>query len=95
MGSAPRRSPRRALAVDELHGDEGHAVGGVDVVDVDDVGVVEGGGGLGFLDKAALAIGVRPGVGRESLMATARFRRDSIARYTTPMPPSPSLARIV
>ena len=49
------------LALHVLHGDEVDAVRLVDVVDRDDVGVVERGGGLGFLDEArACARGRRP-----------------------------------
>ncbi len=54
-------------AVHELHRDERHLAGGVDVVDVDDVRVVERGGGLRFLDEAALAVGVRARGGRQDL----------------------------
>lgn len=54
-------------AVDVLHRNERHIAGAVDVVDVDDVRVVECGGGLGFLDKAALPIWVRARVRREDL----------------------------
>ena len=48
-------------ALDVLHGDEVDAGGAVDVVDRDNAGVVEGGGGLGFLDEAAFAIRVGHG----------------------------------
>src|SRR5262249_31992611 len=37
-----------------------------DVVNCDDVGVVEGGGGLGLLDKAPLALGVGDPFGRQN-----------------------------
>jgi hypothetical protein len=46
------------LAVEEFHGDEGAAFGFADVVDGADVGVVEGGGGLGFALKAGESLRV-------------------------------------
>ena len=47
-----------ALAADVLHHDEVVAVGRLDLVDRDDVRVVEGGGRLRLLDKAATAVRV-------------------------------------
>ena len=46
------------LAADELHGDEGDAVRFVDAVDDRDVGVLEGGGGLGLAQEALAPVGV-------------------------------------
>ena len=40
------------MAVEKFHGDEGAAFGFADVVDGADVGVIEGGGGLGFALEA-------------------------------------------
>ena len=56
-----------ALAPHVLHHDELGAVGRLDLVDGDDVGMVEGRGGLRFLDEAAAAIRVRQAVGGEHL----------------------------
>ncbi len=53
------------LAGHVLHGDVVVPVRGSDVVDDDDVGVVESGGGFGFLGEAALALGVVHAVRRE------------------------------
>jgi len=52
-------------AGDELHRDEMAAVGIVDVVDRDDVGMVEGGGGAGLLDEALPALGPLKGLRAE------------------------------
>src|SRR5262249_39935794 len=54
------------LARDELHGNEVRAVRRADVVDVDDVGMIEGGGGLGFLEEAALALRAGSGIGAQN-----------------------------
>jgi hypothetical protein len=51
----------------ELHHDEVDAFGRLDLVDRDDIRVVEGGGGAGFLDEAGTARSVREPVGRENL----------------------------
>jgi hypothetical protein len=47
-----------------LHDDEVKLAGGLDLVDRDDVRVVEGGGGLGFLHEPTPAILVAQPVGR-------------------------------
>ena len=47
------------LAGHELHDDEVDALGGLDLVDGDDVRVVEGGGGAGLLHEAGAADLVR------------------------------------
>ena len=62
------------LAGDELHGNEIGAVGRADVVNVDDVGVIQGRGGLGLLHEAALALGAGGASARRILMATGRSR---------------------
>ena len=41
------------MAVEKFHGDEGAAFGFADVVDGADVGVIEGGSGLGFALEAS------------------------------------------
>ena len=46
------------LSVDVLHGDERFAVDLADLVDLADVGMVQGGGGFGFAQKALLGGGV-------------------------------------
>src|SRR5581483_9300758 len=53
------------LAGDELHGNEIRAVRRADVVNVDDVGVIQGRRGLGFLHEAALAFGAGGSVGAQ------------------------------
>ena len=50
-----------------LHHHEVGARVGTDVVDGDDVRVVQGAGGLGFLDEAALAVGIGNLAGRKNL----------------------------
>jgi hypothetical protein len=53
---APAGEPlAHLLAADQLHGNEGVAVGFVDVVDDGDVGVLDRRRGLGFLDEAPAA----------------------------------------
>ena len=54
-------------AGDVLHDDVVDAVLAGDVVDGNYVGMVKGAGGLGFLDEAALAVGVGDAVGGEDL----------------------------
>ena len=77
------------LAFDQFHDDEGLAVMLANFVNRDDVGVIQAGGGAGFLQEAvAAARSVRGRSGR-SLIATRRSRRLSWALYTRPMPPSP------
>ena len=69
-GSAQRSLCEQAIerrAVDQLHRDERHAVGFVDVVDRDDVRVVERRRGLRFPDEPGVAIGIRRRVGRQHL----------------------------
>jgi hypothetical protein len=66
----------KRLAISELHDDEGLAVVLGDFVDGDDVGMIERGGGLGFLDEARAAVRIRP---PRFLMATKRSRRVSLA----------------
>ena len=73
-GALERLPDRQSLASDQLgegrarhvlHGNEVHALLLVDVVDVDDVGMIEGRGGLGLLDEPALAFGVGDLLGRQ------------------------------
>jgi hypothetical protein len=47
-----------------LHGDEVHAVGDVDVVDGDDVGMIQGRSGLGLLHEPALPFRIGHFLGR-------------------------------
>jgi len=54
-------------ALDVLHHDEVPAVGRSDIVDGDDVRMLEGGRGLGFLDESPLAVGIRHLPGRQKL----------------------------
>ncbi len=49
---------REAPALDQLHGQEGHAVGFLDGIDGDDVGVIEGGYGAGLALEALAAGGI-------------------------------------
>ncbi len=53
--------------MDQLHGDEGHSLGFVDLVDDGDVRMLECGGGLRFLHEPALAIGVGHQLRRQDL----------------------------
>ncbi len=46
----------QSFPLDELHDDEGHTVGLVDFVNDGDVGMLEGGRGLGLLDETALSV---------------------------------------
>src|SRR6266550_5794936 len=57
----------QCLAVDEFHGDEIQSIVFADFVNVSDVRMVEGGGGLRFLNEAAHAIAVTGEIGRENL----------------------------
>ena len=69
------------LALEQLRHHVGHVAGDVHVEDGEDIGVIERGGGVGFLlesradgrDRAATA-------GGSTLIATSRFSRASRAR---------------
>ena len=60
-------SASRLLPAHVLHHDEIVAVGRLDLVNGDDVRVIEGRGGVCFLDKPAAAILVADAVGRQYL----------------------------
>ena len=64
---AARDDTVQGAARDELHDDEIHAFFVADVVDGDDIGVIQGGRGLGFLHEAQLALAVGDPVGRQNL----------------------------
>jgi hypothetical protein len=55
------------LTLDIFHCDEIHPSGRVDIVDVDDVGMVQRGGCFRLLHEPPLALGVRDPVGRQDL----------------------------
>ena len=85
---------RQRRSVDEL---EDYARCGrrfLEAVDRADVGMIERGEDFGLALQAGDAIGILRECGGRILIATSRFRRVSRARYTSPMPPSPSFARI-
>jgi len=82
----------QGLALHVLHGAEVDPLLGVDFVDRDDIRMVQSAGGAGLMDEAAAALGVGDPVRVQTLIATGRPRRASVARYTTPMPPSPRRA---
>src|SRR5262249_40286439 len=54
--------PAERLTGNELHRDEVDPAGVIDVVNVQDVGVVQGGGGAGLLHEAAFAFGTGDGL---------------------------------
>ena len=87
------RAQRSAL--DELHRDEQRAVGVLaEVVDVDRVRVAELRDGLGLgIEPAQQELARRDSSGRSSFTATVRFSEICSARYTAPMPPSPSFGQ--
>ena len=66
--------------VHELHRDERHLACGVDVVDVDDVRVIEREADCASCTKRRWRSGSAPAAGGRTLMATVRFRRESMAR---------------
>ena len=71
----------QGFALEEFGDDVGRAVAGADVEDGQNVGMVQGGGGEGFLFEAAKAVGVeRESACGKTLMATSRLRRESRAR---------------
>ena len=86
----PRDERVEAGAAHVLHDDEVDGAVRLDLVDRDDVRMVERGGGLRFLEKAAPAAcsSCIRSAGR-TLMATSRPSRVSRARYTSPIPPAP------
>ena len=56
--------------------------------------MVERGQDFGFTLEARQSVGVVREASGRTLMATARFRFVSVARYTSPMPPAPSWSRL-
>ena len=94
-GQRPARdSVAQRLALEQLRHHVGHVALDVHVEDRDDVGVVERGGGLGFLRESRQTIGIAREPGGSTLTATWRFSRVSRARYTSPMAPAPMGATI-
>ena len=57
----------QVLAVDQLHGDPGEALGVTRLVDGDDVGMIEGGGGPRFLFEPAQRLRTGGQLGRQDL----------------------------
>jgi hypothetical protein len=53
--------------VDELHGNEGHPVGFVDLIDYGNIGMLESGRRLGLLNEPALPLRVGNQLGRQDL----------------------------
>ena len=64
--AVPRNERIEALATHVLHHDEIVAVGRLDLVNGDDVRVIEGRGGVCFLDKPAAAILVADAIGGQA-----------------------------
>ena len=83
---------RRAL--DVLHGDEVDAVRLADVVDRDDVGMVQRRGRPGFLHEAPPALRVGDLVRAQDLERDQPVETAVAGLVETPIPPSPSFARI-
>ena len=70
-----------------------HALGFFDREDRDDARMIERGQGLCLAAEALQAVGVRGHPGGGESEATSRPSLASVARYTSPIPPSLSLAR--
>ena len=81
------------FALEQLHDEVGVAVLLADIEDGAYVGVVEAGGGTGFLEKT-LAHVAGTELSCSNLMATSRCRRLSQALKTSPIPPLPRRPRI-
>ena len=78
---AARQQLAQALPLDQLHDDVGGLVDLADLVDGDDVGVGDGGGGAGLLLEPLRGRAARGAARSETiLMATFRPRRGSFAR---------------
>jgi len=70
LGGRQRPAPQplcERLAGHELHDDEVDSLSRLDLVNGDDVGVVEGGGGAGLLDEAGAAVRVGEAIGGQDL----------------------------
>ena len=80
------------LASQEFSDNIADALMFADIVKYEDVGVRQRGYRFSFLLKADQGIAVAGEV--RTLMATSRSRRESFARYTSPIPPAPIGARI-
>ncbi len=97
-GVAQHVAKGESLAIDRLvqglpshilHGDEELAFGFIDIVDVNDVGVIETGGGFGLAHEAAAAVGIADGFGQQHFesdvaiqMAVAGFVDRAHAAFT-------------
>ena len=80
------------LAVQKFHGDEGFARLLADVVNRADVGMIQGGRGLGFAPKALEGLRIVGDVVGQEFERDKTASRMSSALYTTPMPPPPSFS---
>jgi hypothetical protein len=80
-------------AVDELHGDEIHAIAFTNFIDMSDVRMIQSRRGFRLLGKAPHPILIAGEFGGKN-NATLRSSFVSCARYTSPIPPSPIFARI-
>ncbi len=56
--------------------------------------MVQGAGRLGLLLEATQPLFVLRKLDGRTLIATSRFSRGSFARYTSPIPPAPTVERI-
>ena len=78
----------------EFHGDEVDAAGEIDVVNVQDVRMIESGGGLGFLHEAPLSFRISDLLRRQYLEGDETVKMNVPGLVDDPMPPSPSFDSI-
>ena len=89
-----RQPPRQRLAFEELHHDvRDVAVDHADVDDLDDVRVVDGGGGARLVDEARDQAGALEVLALQQLDRHAAPQHRVLRQVTTPMAPSPTSSR--
>ena len=87
----PRDAIGERRALDQLHHQRSRASGLLDAVNVGDVRMVERGKDLGFALKPREPVGVGRDRRRENFDRDLALQIGVGARYTSPIPPSPSL----
>ena len=94
--STPNRQPSdlfdlvaERAALQQLRHDKRPIAIVADIVDGENVGVIKRSGSERFLLESPEPIGIGGGGRGQNLIATSRRRRVSVARYTSPIPPTP------
>jgi hypothetical protein len=82
------------LAFDQFDDERANTLALLETIDGGDVRMVERSQDFGLALKTRQAIGIRRKRRGQDLQRTSRFNRRSRARYTSPIPPAPSVPAI-